>query len=422
MNVASCGRQIAVAATAALVVAGCSGVVVAPDGDSRCKHPDPAKLAHAAVAALKVVPFLPRPLYGTDASGKGVPFPLGDLTADARAVITYPYPTRFTGAPAGLSRLANRSYTYDNALYALWMTAERDQAAAAAVLQTLVALQRDDGAWGFSFDARLGNFYNGGYVRTGVVAWVVYALARYQAHFKDPRFAAATEKGARWLSGRYDAKLGLLRGGFGKWLDDGARFEPGYIADWASTEHNVDAFFAFRELERAGLSGGRSSVELADTISTRLFIASERRYAQGLQVSGLDRVSALDAAGTWTALFALAANQPQRASYALEWIARHHKVQDGGWRGFKPYRKGPQVWFVEGSMAHALVDHRLGRSAPAKALLMEAARLACVGGVPLLYSTSWAKDFPATPAAAPTLWYALVAREVAGGAEPFLWN
>ena len=376
--------------------------------------------ARRAVDALTVAPFAQRRLYDVAQNGKRVPFEIKGTTTAARAVLTYPEPDRFVGSPDGFSRLATRSYVYDNALYALWMTNDKQQTKAAAVLETLVALQRPDGAWGFSFDVSKRNFYNVGYVRTGVVAWVVQALASYRAQFGDQRFDSAMHKAVTWLKRQHSDSLQLLRGGLGRWSADSTQFRADYVADWASTEHNIDAYFALRTAQSAGVAD-TGFQRLADAIAKRLYIRSQRRYAQGLRGERQDMVSALDASGTWSALFEIGRGQPQRASHLVKWVERHHRIEDGGWRGYKPYRKGPEVWFVEGSLALALVNYRLGRVDQARTLTAEVAKLSCAGRRPLLYSTSWAPDFPATPAAAPTLWFALVSNEVDGEQNPFLW-
>lgn len=403
-----------------LLCGGCSAPVVAPPDSGRCNQLDTMVEARRAVAALTVVTYAPKTMYEVAVAGKPARFEPRKVSGPTRAVITYPDPQRFSGGPDGFQVLKNRSYVYDNALYALWLISEGKSDESASVLRAMVALQRSDGAWGFSFDARGGQFYNAAYVRTGVVSWVVLALAQHTLAFKDPALKVALQRGVAWLQRRRDAKSGLLQGGLGRWVDDGQRFEADYVASWASTEHNVDAYFALRAAEKAGVTN-TGHAALGEAISKHLYIAKERRYAQGLQGTRQDTVSALDAAGSWTALFELAVGRPQRASDMLRWLKRHHTIDDGGWAGYKPYRQGPDVWFVEGSLAIALARHRLGRLNPAKQLTAEAAALSCVAGRPLLYSTSWAKDFPATPAAAPTLWFALVAKEVDAGGEPFLW-
>ena len=399
----------------------CAAPVVAPPDGGRCGKLDTWAEARRAVAALNVVPFRAAQMYDVGADGKPAYFQPARASTMAKAIITFPAPNRFPGAPAGFQRLANRSYTYDNALYALWATEQGDQTAAAAVLETLSVLQREDGAWGFSFDARGGRFYNAGYVRTGVVAWTVLAFARFQARFGDQRFAEALGKGAGWLWARRHPQWGLLLGGLGRWIDDGKTFEPGHVANWASTEHNVDGYFALKAAAEAGISG-YSHENLGARAAAKLFLAAQGRYAQGWQPSGPDRISALDAAGTWSALFDVARGDKARAQQVLGWVEREHRSHDGGWRGYKPYQQGPDVWFVEGSLALALARHRLGDTAAARRLTAEVAALSCVGRRPVLYATRWAKDFPATPVAAPTLWFALVAAEVDAGRPAFLWR
>jgi len=87
-------------------------------------------------------------------------------------VVSYPEPRRYGGGPTSFERMAGRSFVYDNALYVLLRSFEGQEVAARQVLQTIAALQRPDGAWGFSFNIRGDGFYNVDYVRTGAVAWV----------------------------------------------------------------------------------------------------------------------------------------------------------------------------------------------------------------------------------------------------------
>ena len=93
------------------------------------------------------------------------------------------------------------------------------------------------------------------------------------------------------------------------------------------------------------------------------------------------------------------------------------------WSGWQPYAgEPPRTWFVEASVARALVLARLGRDREAHAALAELTSLACTAGVPLVYATDWAPDFPATPAAAPTLWYLLVGQELRRPDARWLWR
>lgn len=219
-----------------VVSVGCSAsdrgdtTIVLPS-DGHCDEIDVWKWATMASESLTTRPFVSRPLYDLDAADRPVVFTPGPC-ALCEAVVSYPDPLRHRGAPDGFERMKGRSYLYDNALYALLRTAEGRQSSARAVLDTLVALQRSDGAWGFSFMIEGGGFYNAGYVRSGAVAWVVYAMARYELRFSDDRYRSAMRRAGAWLSGRIDRPHGLIRGGLGRWVDDGAHFDPLHVAPW----------------------------------------------------------------------------------------------------------------------------------------------------------------------------------------------
>lgn len=405
---------------------GCATRIERP-GFGRCDDANPSFWAKQASASLRTAPYVGRRVYDVAASGRPVAFRRGDVPADSRAVVSYPAPGKFSGGPAGFERLGNRSFVYDNALFVLLRTWEGSQDQARQVLQTLVALQRPDGAWGFSFNIEGDGFYNAGYVRTGAVAWVTYAFALYTVRFGDRRFVGTLRKAGQWLIGQVDGKTGLLRGGQGKWGEGGASFEPMYEADWASTEHNVDAYFAIKALAQADPASNwprRLSAErLARTIQGRLFMPVQGRYAQGLQPAGLDKKSALDAAGTWSALFEIDRGRPAVVDRLLAWVDQRHGIDVDGWRGYLPYADddGPEVWFVEGSVARAIALHRRGRREEALAMVRELSTYACASGVPLAYANRWAKDFPLSPAVAPTVWYVLAVEEIWNHNAPFLW-
>jgi hypothetical protein len=390
--------------------------------DGRCDAPDVWKWATMASDSLSTLPFKPRPMFQADDHGAPVPFSPGPC-AGCEAVRSYPAPHRHEGGPPGFERMATRSFVYDNALYALLRTAEGRQSQARAVLDTLVALQREDGGWGFSFDL-VGGFYDAGYVRTGAVAWVLYAMARYDERFGEGRYRQPMRRAGRYLAGQLDGKRVLLRGGYGRWVDDGGRFERTYVASWMSTEHNIDAVFALEAARRVDPEGDwKGARAISAAIESSLYLPERGHYGRGMQPGGVDTVVALDAAGTWSALFELARGRPARA---LDLISRVDALlggREGPWRTWRPGddAKGA-TWFVEGSVARALALHRAGRSAEARADLEQLARWGCAAGLPLTYSSKWVRDFPRSPAVAPTVWFALAAREVQDIAAPFLWS
>ncbi len=376
-----------------------------------------------ASQSLRVAAFAERPLYDVDGKGGATKLPTPSCP-DCAAVVSYPDPNRHRGGPGGFERMANRSYTYDNALVALVRIGEGRHRDARRILATLAALQRSDGGWGFSFNIRGDGFYNAGYVRSGVVAWILYAFARYTELSGDRAFVPVMRKAGGWLAARRDPRNGLIRGGLGRWLLGGRRYEPGFVATWASTEHNVDAWFALRLAARVDPAGRwLSHAGLGAAIHQHLWLPDEGRFARGTDGAKVDRVTALDAAGTWSALFAVASGRPERARGGLTWASRTLGFNEAGWRAHRPDNEvSERLWFVEASVARSMALSRLGDQQAAVADVGQLAQWACVRGVPLAYSSRWVKDFPLTPAAAPTAWFVLAAREVGGASAPFLWR
>ena len=368
-------------------------------------------------------------MYDLDAQNRPVPVAVGALPADARAVVGFPAPARFDGADPGFARLADRAFLYDNALALLWLTHTGHAAEARQLVATLVALQRADGAWGFGFStAADDSFYNAAYVRTGTVAWVVYALAHYRQTSGDHAADVALDRGVRYLLAQRDPQTGLLRGGRGRWRTASA-FEPDWPADFAATEHQIDSWFALRAVDLAWPTLGTQlhlrdeAARLAQATDRWLWLPNEKRFAQGRQGPKLDLESALDASGTWAALWLIARGERSRANDVLAWVARVHAVEVDGWPGWRPYRDEPPVtWFVEGSLAIPLARHRLGQHADVATLWQTVLELVCVGGVPVVYASHWATDFPLTPAAAPSLWFLVVGQELGASGSGWLWT
>ena len=370
--------------------------------------------------------YRPGPAYDVDAQGRAVTVATLPVAPGAMAVQSYPEPDRFAGAPAGFLPLVSRSFVYDNALYVLWALQRGRVRDARSVLLTLQSLQLASGGWGFSFAIQHDGFYNAGYLRAGAIAWVVYALAKYQLVTKDRQFSATLRRGCVWLL-QAERGTGLVRAGQGRWVSDD-RFDPDWPADFTATEHEIDAWFALTAAAAADsalaeeLQLPQAASRIRQQLSDVLWMQAQGRFAQGMAAGTLDRVSALDAAGTWGALWAHANGMPERAASALDHVSAEHSLSVLGWSGWRPYQPGmPETWFVEGGLARALALHRLGQHELALRAFAPAVELACVGGVPLVYSPQWAPDFPLSPAAAPTLWFLLIGEELRGQ-PPILWS
>ncbi len=412
----------------ATVWLGCASPALVRPTLGDCAHPEARLWFDKAAKSLVIQPYQPRKAYDQDARNQVIPFAMGPLPPDSTAVLSYPYPERFEGARPGFLLMRGRSFVYDDALVALWLTSQGDHDGARRILQTLAALQRPDGAWGFGFQVTGDGFYNAAYVRTGAVAWAIYALARWQSASHDLRFASTLDRSARWLLAQKHEGNGLYDAGTGRWTDD-SHFEPEFVANFAATEHQIDAWFALMATADAApaldaeLHLRAAATELAGAIERGLWLQKDERYAQGRTREYPDFHSALDASGTWAALYALAAVHPGRAKDVLDFVQVHHQIEVAGWQGLRPYQdQPPETWFVEGSLARPLALHRLGQTDAARKALQPFTDLACAGGVPLVYSPVWAQDFPLSPATAPTVWFLFAASEIAGGQAPFLWT
>lgn len=186
----------------------------------------------------------------------------------------------------------------------------------------------------FSYDT-----YNGqidqAYIRSGAMAWVVYAYAVYMQTSQDYSSWAALQGMIQFLltlkSTAADLTNGLFYIGYGKYVNPGYQFVPGLIQT-VSTEHQVDLWFAFQRaasvLSNAAVNllktnqiTGTQATSINSTVATiqtaaatiwtnllaNLYIApgaSPGHFAQGVTGSTLDTSQALDASGHWAALLA----------------------------------------------------------------------------------------------------------------------
>jgi hypothetical protein len=209
-----------------------------------------------------------------------------------------------------------------------------------------------EGSLSFSYDV-----YNGqvdqAYIRTGAMAWVCYAYAMYMERTADfARGAAGLEKMLQFLfslqSTAADLRQNLIMIGWGRYQDPGYQYVPGQITA-VSTEHNIDCYFAFdkaarvlptaaqnlydrglitesqfNSLRATATTAASKAAQVRDAILNQLWIPPsggvKGHFAQGASESGLDTALALDAAGSWAAMFSLEVGETARAVECLEFI------------------------------------------------------------------------------------------------------
>lgn len=287
-------------------------------------------------------------------AGQGNPLVTGFQPIAGRQglLVSYTIPTTDS-----LAFLRGRSWTYDNAVGAIAFLLQGRPGDARTVLTALQGLMAPDGSLGFSY--QVDSSFVDGHIRTGTLAWVGYAMVLYQRQTGDASFQASAEKIGAYLKGLQLAS-GSLRGG------------PD--VSWASTEHNVDAYFFYRELYR--VTGKSTTLATANQIKSSLLTHhwiktsnSTGYFAQGLG----DPTKMLDP-NSWGGMFAAAVGETQKANQALQFVEsafkNTQKVTGTNVRvtGYSPDTAKKTVW-VEGTVGVAAAYQRLGQTAKAGSVL-----------------------------------------------------
>jgi len=209
-----------------------------------------------------------------------------------------------------------------------------------------------EGSLSFSYDV-----YNGqvdqAYIRNGAVAWVCYAYAIYLERTGDfARAALGLESMLNYLFSQQctteDARHNLIMVGWGRYQNPGYQYVPGQRTS-VSTEHNIDCHFAFDKaarvlptaaqnlldrglitpvqytsLKSTATTAGTKAGEIRSALLNQLWIpasgGAKGHFAQGASSSGADTSLALDAAGSWAAMFCHEAGEDAKAVECLEFI------------------------------------------------------------------------------------------------------
>ncbi len=251
--------------------------------------------------------------------------------------------------------LRGRSWTYDDAIGAISFLLQGNTADARSVLTSLKGLMAADGSLGFSY--QVDSTYKDSRVRSGTLAWVGYAMALYQRVTGDKRFESSAMKIAQKLKG-LQTSSGSLRGG------------PDVA--WISTEHNVDAYFFFREFYR--VTGKGTYLTTATQIKDSLLNNHWTGDAGGHFRQGIgDDAAALDA-NALGALFLNAIGRADLAQSALNYVESvfsNQQTISGSAQaitGYSPDAARQTVW-VEGTLTAAVAYYRVGNTAKTNSIL-----------------------------------------------------
>jgi hypothetical protein len=360
------------------------------------------------------------------------------------------------------SPLNQRVSSYDNALVVLYLLRQGARAQAAAVLRAIAALQSPDGSVPFSFEWPRPDSRNT-YVRSGATAWVGYAAVEYlNAEAGGPAREIITQlahRAAGYLLSRQkepgdDPRADLVLGGFVSYSYElNARGElvetytPGEI-DWASTEHNIDAFFFLRDLGHMTQDARftEAAARIRGALLRRGWSEASGQLVRGFGANGVDAGNALDCA-SWGSLFLVAAGDALRAETAFAAADVRYAAQSMGVdaKGHRPYAhvpvfehrvlaermraQLPQSWdavqavWPEGSAGVALAALRNGRVQRAREILAELEKLRTRAvGLPML-TVDVPGEFDTNPNLAGTIWVELVRFELNRDAgRPTFWH
>jgi hypothetical protein len=341
--------------------------------------------------------------------------PASMATSTALSILSYPQ------AEDSLSR---RSYIYDQALALLWFAWTGQRHIAHGLAETLIYLQKDDGSWGFSVDTSQPNAYHASYVRSGAVAWAAHALGYFAVRFAKPRALRAASRGADFLRrmrlGGSGLGRGLVSAGYGTPSSPPGASTASSLS-YAVTEHQFDAHMVLSQWEP------KSARRLVERVLEVLWMDQEGRFAVAAVDDRLNPRRALDAAGAWGALWLWSIGEADQAQRSYLYALEHFQTgAPGGGNptlfGFRPYvdavdgydpRHARDHIFVEGTMGMGLAAHRLGDDRTAQKVLATGVELSCRGAPGLAYSNVEVPGFSTRPAAASTLWFLFLEREMA---------
>lgn len=318
------------------------------------------------------------------------------------------------------SASASTTFVYDQAVALQAALAMGDDAMARRLLDGLLLLQVPTGIQegAFRVSGRQEAPEHGALlVRSGAHAIATAAALAFVDAFPARRAAIEPAIGAAlaWL----EAQIvdGLVRGGVGVPGDGGV---DSRTLTWASTEHNVDAFFCFALAGRvldARWTGVAERIGAA--MLATLWSDDRGRFIQGIDGGVPDAADPLDV-HAWGSLLLLAIGEGERAAATMsqEQLAPflHREVRGDGTEivGYATaYAAGgypgmlPHVWW-EGTFSVAYALRRLGEDARAEAVMRGCTGVqGADGGFPYASRAVPAYDLVDDPSVASTAWSVL---------------
>jgi hypothetical protein len=250
--------------------------------------------------------------------------------------------------------LRRRTFIYDQATALIAFISRGEIATAEAMMTGLLLCQKQGAPAPASRNGQFGfGYYSLGwdpatssinpvdeYYRTGAEMWVAYAMLHFLKEVPTSDLCTDVEAAVINLLDAHilntlnvtpgDYREGAFQGGYGAYAPDYSSFDPNEVIEWCSTEHNIDAYFAYARAADLGLTTttgtpyativtdlGTKLVALADSTEKGFWYAAGDRAVQGIDsASTFDTAHALDC-GSWYSMAARHIGDLEKANLAL---------------------------------------------------------------------------------------------------------
>jgi hypothetical protein len=328
-----------------------------------------------------------------------------------------------------------RGYVYDNALAILALakpnTSTTQKIRASQIANALVRNQDSSGAWAFSQN-HMSVLGADKYFRSGAIAWAAYAcLKTWDVFSFATANTSADQVSVRSAGGLcLDYLLTLIRPEYGTLSGGSGTYTSGVFSEsavipWHSTEHNIDAWYAFQL--GAEIFDNNTYAEAANGIITGLlehhWDSTEGRFWQGIGSDGIpDSQGALDV-HTWGSILLKSHRSDDRIDSIWPRITSNYAVDFMGQRGYKPYSPlegypgAEDALWAEGTFGEIYAKQMHGK-----------ASVSSLGGMITFQESSGAfaysinrsdltYEINSYESLASTAWFLLVAEQ-----DQFIWN
>ena len=327
--------------------------------------------------------------------------------------------------------IATRCATYDAALVAMAFLDHGELNRAERILDTLASIQNPEGSWYFTYDA-FNHSSSESYIRTGACAFVVMAAIHHRRVTGSMKYQEMAIKGGDYLIDQ-QAPAGSPLEGLGRQARARYNSDYGFIDEQqqgAGTEHNLDAWFVFRDLyHQTGIPRFNDAKnQVFDQMMALFWNPVQNRFNQGLE----DPAEALDC-DSWGGMMLLASGETRKAEGALSHMETYrvnnavvaknldpqhwnfHYENPGPIHGYKPYGVGynnpPTLVWAEGTWGAILFKQRMEVDATKdlNSMLRLSETTGRYGGwIQVTYTQApWPYEFQTWPAACPAAWAAM---------------